>query len=326
MFLGIDAGGSKTQALLTDKDGHLIGQGITGNGNHQINYAEARVNIMDACRQALESAGITKEQVSYAYFGLSGADREPDYVILRPIFEEMGFPNYEFTCDTMIAMRAGTSRAYGAVIISGTGFNSAAKNKNGDELQYGGFGFLYGDGQGAGADLAVHAYRSAIRAWDGRERRPTILNKLVPEHLGYSSIEAMYNHMLDQQIHPPLELAKLVFEAAAKEDVVAISILKEAGDEHGIAVNALIDRLHMQNEAFDIVLAGSVLTKGSTPHMIQAIEARVSKLAPKATIVKLEIEPVIGAVMSAMDSHGLLITAEIDARLRAIKFHKGAII
>jgi len=128
--------------------------------------------------------------------------------------------------------------------------------------------------------------------------------------------------MLDHQIHPPLDLAKLVFEAAEQEDAVAISILQEAGDEHGNAVNALIRRLHMQDEAFDVVLAGSVLTKGSSLHMIHSIEARVRELAPKATVVKLDTEPVIGAVMSAMDSHGTMITPEIQARLRAITLNR----
>lgn len=320
MYLGIDAGGSKTHAVLTNNKGELIGQGMTGNGNHQVKYEEAKVNIVKACNLALQAAGAVKEDVAFAYFGLAGADREPDYKILRPLIESIGFPAYSLTCDTMIAMRAGTKRAYGAVVISGTGFNSAARNKHGEELQYGGFGYLYGDGQGAGADLSVHAFRSAVRAWDGREQRPTLLSSLVPEHLGYATVEQMYHHMLDHQIYPPLELAKLVFEAAERGDEVAISILKEAGDEHGNAVNALIRRLNMQAEAFDVVLAGSVLTKGKTLHMVRAIEDAVTRIAPRASIVKLDVEPVIGAVMSAMEGGGAVITAEIDAALRAIKF------
>jgi len=320
IYLGIDAGGSKTHAVLTNSNGQLIGQGMTGNGNHQVNYEEAKINIIEACNLALQLAGAAKEDVAYAYFGLAGADREPDYKVLRPLIESIGFPAYGLTCDTMIAMRAGTKRSYGAVIISGTGFNSAVRNKYNEELQYGGFGYLYGDGQGSGSDLSIHAYRTAIRAWDGREQRPTKLSSLVPQFLGYSSVEEMYHHMLDHQIYPPLELAKLVFEAAEHEDEVAADILKEAGEEHGNAVNALIRRLNMQDETFDVVLAGSILTKGKTLHMVQAIQAKVNQLAPKATVVKLDVEPVIGAVMSAMDSHGVVITPEIDAMLRAIKF------
>ncbi len=320
MYLGIDAGGSKTYALLTDRDGRMLGRGMTGNGNHQVNKDEAIGNIKAACEQALQSAGRKKEDVAFAYFGLAGADREQDYIILRPLIESLGFKRFSIACDTMIAMRAGTSRSYGAVIISGTGFNSAARNQQGEELQYGGFGYMYGDGMGAGADLAVEAFRSAVRSWDQREQRTTILARLVTAQLGYVDVEHMYHHMLDHQLSPPLELAKLIFQAAEQEDDVAISILQRAGKEHGNAVGALIRRLHMEQSSFDIVLAGSVMTKGSTAHMIDAIRATVAEIAPSAQIVKLNAEPVTGAVLSAMDCAGLEPAAHIKENLQAILF------
>ena len=44
----------------------------------------------------------------------------------------LGYPKHDIACDTMIGMRAGTSRPYGA-LICGTGFNSAARNRAGEE-------------------------------------------------------------------------------------------------------------------------------------------------------------------------------------------------
>ncbi|CAM4299618.1 N-acetylglucosamine kinase [Paenibacillus alkaliterrae] len=319
IFLGVDAGGSKTHALIVDEAGRVLGRGHGGNGNHQTAFEEAGNHIDAACQQALREAGAAKEHVTFAYFGLAGADRERDYSILRPMFASLHYERHAIACDTMIGMRAGTRQSYGAVIISGTGFNAAARNAQGEELQYGGFGYLFGDGQGSGSDLAIHAFRSAVRAWEGREQ-PTLLSELVPQRLGYSSIQEMYDDALDNGIRPPRELAKVMFEAAAQGDPVAIRILREAGKEHGNAVNALIRRLGMENETFDVVLTGSVLSRGSTPHMIDAIREAVYAAAPLATTVKLTVDPVIGAVMSAMDSSGMKIDDATDAALRRITF------
>ncbi|WP_342663526.1 N-acetylglucosamine kinase [Paenibacillus pinihumi] len=322
-FLGIDAGGSKTHALLTDEKGRLLGQGSGGNGNHQTAFEGARASIDQACTQALEMAGVTKEEVAFAFFGLAGADREVDYRILRPMIASLGFADYDLSCDTIIGMRAGTKNSYGAVIISGTGFNSAARNAQGEELQYGGFGYLFGDGRGSGSDLAVHAFRSAVRGWDGRGK-PTLLSEIVPHKLGYASLQEMYDDVLDNGKRPPFSLAKVVFEAAGQGDEAAIDILEEAGREHGNAANALIRRLGMEQEEFDVVLTGSVLSKGSTSHMVDAIRAEINCVAPKASIVKLTVDPVVGAVMSAMDRHGVHIDPETDAVLRKITFDREA--
>lgn len=320
LFLGIDAGGTKTHALLVDEKGQVLGQGHGGNGNHQTAGEEAaRTHIEQACQSALRSAGATKEAVDFAYFGLAGADREPDYAVLRPLIGSLGYERNAIACDTMIAMRAGTHQSYGAVIISGTGFNSAARNKTGEELQYGGFGFLYGDGQGSGTDLAIHAFRSAIRSWDGRGE-PTRLMELVPEYMGYTTVQQMYDDVLDHNKRPPMALAKLVFQAAAEGDAVSIGILTEAGRELGNAVNALIQRLGMECDIFDVVLGGSVLSRGSSPHMVDAIRREVKAKAPHTRIVQLTVDPVIGAVLSAMDSAGISISEETDAALRTITF------
>ncbi|MGR7946459.1 N-acetylglucosamine kinase [Paenibacillus sp. M.A.Huq-81] len=319
LFLGIDAGGSKTHALLVDEKGKVLGQGLSGNGNHQTAFQVARTNIENACNDALKEAGVTKEDVTFAYFGLAGADREPDYDILRPMIASLGYERYSIACDTMIGMRAGTSRAYGAVIISGTGFNSAARNSKGEELQYGGFGYLFGDGHGSGTDLAIHAFRSAVRSWEGREK-PSLLTELVPQKMGYSSVKEMYDDALDNGKRPSKDLAKLVFEAAGQGDEVAINILEEAGSEHANSAIALIKRLGMQDDVFDVVLTGSVLSRGSSPHMVDAIKKKVAEAAPNATVVQLTVDPVIGAVMSAMDCSGIVIDEETDATLRKITF------
>ncbi|MFC7678752.1 N-acetylglucosamine kinase [Paenibacillus sp. GCM10028914] len=318
-YLGVDAGGSKTHAVIVDECGNVLGKGIAGNGNHQIERDLAEQNITAACDAALQEAGITKEEVSFAYFGLAGADREADYEILRPMIGGMGYPRHEIACDTMIGMRAGTDRSYGAAIICGTGFNSAARNSVGEELQYGGFGFKYGDGHAGGSGLALLTFRSVIRAWDGRGPE-TLLTSKVLDQMDYTSVEALFEDVLYGKTSIPSSLVKTLLEAAEAGDAVAISILETEGAELANAVCTLIERLGMRDETFDIVYIGSVLNRGKSSILTNAIEREVAKRAPQARCVHLTSDPVAGALLSAMDSDGRVIDAETESRLKSLSF------
>ncbi|MBQ4898593.1 ATPase [Paenibacillus sp. Marseille-P2973] len=318
-YMGVDAGGSKTYCLLVNEKGETVGRGVSGNGNHQTNPLDAEKNIASACSNALREAGLKPAEVEFAYFGLAGADREPDYAILRPMIAKLGFPRHAIACDTMIAMRAGTDRPYGAVVISGTGFNAAARNRAGEELQYGGFGYLFGDGQGSGRDMANFAFRSAVRAWDGRGR-PTLLHDMVLETTGFASVPDMLDAALDEGYAPPLHLAELIFRAAGEGDEVAVGILAEQGVELGNAAAALIQRLGMENEEFDVVLGGSVLAKSVPAIMQDALAKRVRLTAPQAKITRITMEPVAGAVLSAMDQAGIQAGTQVMNNLNTVSF------
>ncbi|GAB6927771.1 BadF/BadG/BcrA/BcrD ATPase family protein [Paenibacillus sp. JCM 10914] len=321
LYLGVDAGGSKTHAVICDEQGNIRGKGASGNGNHQIHLEHAARNIEEACNAALQQAGVVKEDITYAYFGLAGADREADYEILRPMIKGLGYPRHDIACDTIIGMRAGTSRPYGAALICGTGFNSAARNQAGEELQYGGFGFLYGDGHAGGSGFATLAFRAVIRAWD--ERGPaTLLTSLVLEQMGYSEVEPMYEDVLYGKISVPPTLVKTLFQAAEAGDEVATRILEIEGEELANAVCTLIRRLDMSTDAFDIVYIGSVLNRPNSSILTDAIERVVAVQAPQATCVKLTSDPVSGALLCAMDMDGAAIDPDTEAKLKAFTFEE----
>jgi N-acetylglucosamine kinase-like BadF-type ATPase len=317
-YLGIDGGGTKTYALLTDERGNVLGKGVSGNGNHQIDRSLAAQSIREAAEGALSEAGLTKSQLSHAYFGLAGADREADYRILHPLIQDIGFTrNYTINCDTMIGLRAGTNRPYGVALICGTGTNAAGRNPAGMHVQVGGFDYMYGD-FGGGGSLNIEVFRSVIRAWDGREQ-PTKLTPLLLGFLGYDSVGDMFDDFQDHGKHVPVHAAKLLFEAAAKDDAVALEILSRQGIELGKSAVAVIRRLGMQNDTFDVVLAGSLLTRGDRGWIRGKIEQAVAGTAPNATIVTLSTEPVVGAVWSAMEADGIPVSREAYEQMRTFR-------
>jgi N-acetylglucosamine kinase-like BadF-type ATPase len=313
-YLGVDGGGSKTYTLIIDEQGNVVGKGYSGNGNHQTGYEEASHNIRESVDMALEQAELVRHQIEFAYFGLAGADRETDYKILRPMIAKLGLPRYDLNCDTMIALRAGTSRPYGVVLICGAGTNSAGVNSQGKFYQCGGFSYLLGD-FGGGGYLSVEVFRAVIRSWDGRERE-TLLTGLLLEDLGYDSVQVMFDDYLDHQKTPPIRVAKLLFQAAQQGDAVAIRILREQGEEMGKSAQAIIHKLGMAGDSFDVVLAGSVVTRGNGDFVYTYIEKAVKDVAPGATLVKLQVEPVVGAVWLAVEASGNELPTIVYDRLR----------
>lgn len=313
-YLGVDAGGSKTYAIIANEEGKVTGVGQGRNGNHQKNREQAESSIQHAVSEALTSSGLTKSQLEYSWFGLAGADREADFRILRPIISRLGLPRTEISCDTWNALRSGTEKDYGIVLICGSGVNCAGKNSGGATYQCGGFGYRFGD-FGGGYDLSVEVFRSVLRADEGRESK-TVLTERLTQLLGYADVTEMREDYLDHYRELPAHIAELLFQAAEEGDQVAARLLIQQGDELGLAAAATIRQLSMEKDSFDIVLAGSLLTKGDRSGFIRrVIEQRVGQVAPGATLRILTREPVVGSVVLAMESTGMQVNQEIMDRL-----------
>ncbi|MHA0858016.1 N-acetylglucosamine kinase [Paenibacillus sp. CMAA1364] len=317
-FLGVDAGGSKTYAMIANEQGEVIGVGRGGNGNHQKNRRQAENSLQQAVSDAIMASRLTKDQLEYSWFGLAGADREVDFQILRPIISRLDLPRTEISCDTWIALRAGTESNYGIVLICGSAVNCAGKNPRGDTYQCGGFGYSFGD-YGGGYDLSVEVFRSVLRADEGREKE-TVLSERLIHLLGYSSVSELREDYLDHSRDLPPQIAELLFQAADEGDQVAIGLLIKQGDELGLAAVSTIRRLAMEEDSFDIVLAGSLLSKGDRSGIIRrAIEQRVKLSAPNGTLRILTREPVVGSVVLAMESSGMRVNQEVINRLSLVQ-------
>ncbi|MPY16572.1 N-acetylglucosamine kinase [Paenibacillus glucanolyticus] len=311
-YLGVDGGGSKTLAVVADETGRIAGRGISGCGNHQLGAALAERSIRQAVDEALAQAELERESIACASFGLAGADREADFRILRPMIGGMGFKKHQIVCDTVIAMRAGTRQTDGVVLICGSGTNGYGVNAAGEEIQIGGFGYAFGD-FGGGGDLAVEVFRTVVRSWEGREN-PTLLTSLTLDELSFGSVEEMFYRFLDEGRRAPHTLAKLLFQAAPADEA-ARKILARQGLELGKVASAVIHKLGMRHDAFDVVLAGSVLTRGEGDYVVPYIEAQVSAAAPKSRLRILTLEPAAGAVLLAMDGNGVVPDAAVYERL-----------
>ncbi|MBC7099413.1 ATPase [Candidatus Bipolaricaulota bacterium] len=305
--LGLDAGGTKTLALVADEEGHVLGVGRGGPANHQVvGLKPALAEIGRACRSALGEAGLSPP-VDLAVFGLAGADLPMDFELLAPAVRKLGFAKgVRVENDAMIALRAGTRRGWGVVVVCGTGFNAAGLSPDGRGFRLPGLGWISGD-WGGGMDLAREAVRAVARAWDGRGR-PTLLSELLLSALGLPSAEELISALYMGQLGRPgglpeerlLELVPLVFEAAAQGDEVAQGLLVRLGEEAGRAAAAVIRHLGLEKTDVEVILAGGLL-RGKSPLLFDTAVQTIHRTAPKALVKRLEVEPVVGAALLALE-------------------------
>jgi N-acetylglucosamine kinase-like BadF-type ATPase len=315
LILGLDGGGSKTRAVVTDLSGNILGEGRAGCGNHQVIGIDAALGeIRAAAGQAAKEAGAEPDGIAAVCYGLAGADREADFAILRPALATLPYRNWDVVCDTMTGLRTGSPDGVGVVLVCGSGTNAAGRNARGETIQTGGFGYLYGDAAG-GAHMAAETFRAAIRSWELREM-PSRLTRDVPAWYGFETMEQLVNDWLDRAIdHVSPDLTLVLHRAADAGDELAIRLLRDAGRELGLAASSVILRLGgfaaFGGRPIPIVLTGSVLQKGRNPHLLGALEKTLrDRAGGPFELVIPTIEPVFGAVLLAMDRLGVSTPAD----------------
>ncbi|OPH53146.1 ATPase [Paenibacillus ferrarius] len=302
-ILGVDGGGSKTYAVIVNSHGDKVGSGISGSCNHQvIGIDKAAMHIKESIDLALQAAKLTYSDIAFTQYGLAGLDRERDYKIVRQAISQIPLAPWDLVSDTMEGLRTGSVRNVGVVLICGSGTNAAGRNEAGVTVQVGGVGYLFGDNLG-GNYMATTMFRAAVRSWEGREI-PSILPQKLLQYFGFPTMEALIDDFLDREIYQIREgrLTIALHEAADEGDLLAIRLLKEAGQELGITGNAVIRKLGgLEDQTIPIVLVGSVIQKGRSPYLLEELRKTLELENPSVELIIPEMAPVYGSILLAMD-------------------------
>lgn len=315
--LGVDAGGSKTLCAVASTNGEVLALGRAGTGNWQgPGIASAREAVAGSIEQALERAGIRREQVEAAYFGMAGADRPEDFErvreLLAPLIE---WPLWAFENDATIALRAEVATGPGIGVICGSGTNVVAIGDSGAKIQVGGFGFAFGDAAGAG-HIGMLAMREAWRGIDGRGPA-TMLGEAICGHFSLARLSDVIELYYAGDISWG-ELSPLVFTAAQGGDEVARRILAEVGEELAISASAAWRQLFRDGAAdIPVVAGGSVFQKPEFPLLFDTFRSKLESRHPGARVVRLQVPPVLGAIHGALELAGVSLDDELLASYRA---------
>jgi len=311
--VGVDGGTTKTIALVADAQGNILGAGRGGNSNWTGPDVEIPMAVVvETVQQALAQAGIAGQEVELGVFCLAGADWPEDHTRREAFLSRAGIARRVIVKnDAFAGLRAGTQRPYGVVIVAGTGTNTAVITPDGREWAFG-----YYATYGGGTDIGWEAFEACLREDDGRGPK-TALTPMVLQKLGFPTVEAMLRAQVAGQLSRRQlgALCPLVFEAAYAGDQVAAEILVRQGLALAEYVTAIVRRFGLAELEFEVVLSGSVF-KGRGPLLVDTITQAVHRVAPRARIVRAELEPALGAVLLAYDALGLRVLPQVYDNLR----------
>jgi N-acetylglucosamine kinase-like BadF-type ATPase len=294
--LGIDAGGTKTVALVADSNGGIVGEGRAGGANLQTE-GELQVEkvLHEVIEQAMSGRYLALDSVC---LGMAGVDRESDGRVIRDIMRRLGFREGTLIVnDALIALVAGAGTNPGLVVISGTGSIAYGVSGRGLAARAGGWGPTLGD-EGSGYWIGRRALEAVVRDADGRGPK-TALTARVLEFFSLARPELLVSEIYHQPQgrRAIAALAAEVDRARGEGDLVAGEIMIDAADELATAAASVITRLDMRGEQFPILLAGGMLKRSEW--LATEIRRRMAEVAPRSDVQLLTEEPVIGAVRLA---------------------------
>ncbi len=316
-FVGVDAGGTKTHALVADESGEVLGVGRAGPGNWEgVGLEGAQAALRQAIGEALTAAQTSPQDVTAAAYGLAGLDWPSDEARLRPLVEGLGLSGPAVLVnDTFVALRAGAREPWGVVIVAGTGTTVAGRNRRGEMARTLGLGYPFDD-WGSAPDLAEAALHAVARAYTGRGPATTLSDRLV-RVVGAADVADLLEGVSRWRydLFPLVaDVVQALIEEAEGGDVAAHEIVRRAGRELGGGAITVIRRLSMEDEEFDLVLAGG-LFRSATPLLLETLSETVRAVASGVRLVRLEVSPAIGGVLLAMDAVGWAVTPEVRRRL-----------
>ncbi len=317
IVLGIDGGGTQTQACIADESGRVLAMASGGPGNFQsIGVEQAVWNVGYAERSARVAAGIGERRYDAVCMGLAGAGSEADRAAVLPFLRKLNLTSpraLQLEHDMRIALAGALAGRAGMVVIAGTGSAVFGMNEAGETARACGWGSAFDD-PGSAYDLGQRAIREAIAAEDGRGD-PSAISRCIAAALGddFRSAVLALGPNGDGRARVAA-LAPLVVNSAAAGDTAARAIVREAVKALAQGVKAVSHRLQFKSKTIEAAVVGG-LTQGGKAYLKPLHEA-ILRAAPQVRVMPAELTPVLGAVVLALRSVGVNVESGVIESLK----------
>lgn len=301
-FMAIDAGGTKTDAVLFDETGHILLRDLSvGNNAMDIGKPAAVQRLLAVLERTCAAA---PAKVTAIYGGIASVFPLGDF--LSPAVLPGNYADsVRFDDDGPSIISASIGHRDGCGMVCGTGSSCFIRIKGQPLRKVGGKGYLIDTG-GSGFELGREAIAYAFRADDGR-CPPTVLFDLVREQMGCDVGDWMKCIYDPETGGRPFiaSFAHLVFKGRRMGDWACRDIF-----ERGSA--AMADLTYAAARWFDGEFP--VVVNGGLPtHFPEYADSIRAKSCPRARIIISDVPPVYGAAVEALWDAGL----EPDEAFRA---------
>ncbi len=285
LFVGLDAGGTKTAALAAvgTSTFRLTGPGAQALRDGPEAAAAVVTSLVEQAQQQSDASLVAVAA------GFAGAGREETRTaIADALRSSLGLEAVAVVHDGDVAYRAAWGTSSGALLIVGTGSFVYAKTEAGDSLRAGGWGAALGD-DGSGTALGRAALRILLSCFDGGP--PSILPELAAEKHGLEAagdvIGAVYGDDAPLASFAPLLLAAVEAGDWAAESALRSETNALAKQAAWIATRAGNDLRHRLR--YTGGLSGE-------PAYQSSLEAALERHLPGWDVSTCDAEPVEGAL------------------------------
>jgi N-acetylglucosamine kinase-like BadF-type ATPase len=298
--LGVDAGNTKTIALVANLEGHIVGMGRSGCGDIYglPDKMQALANVKSAVEQAL---GI-KQNILQACYCMAGADWPDDYDFIESQLRPFQTSPIDLYNDGLGALRAGSPDGYGVTITIGTYVATAARSPS----HFWHSSFWQSIAPSGARQLAKDALEAVYRA--ELEISPaTLLKEKILELYQLKTVgDLLYNqnslNAKPVNVHEG-KIARVLLDAAEQQDNIALEILEQHAKRLVDLAIVAVRKVNLISP-FNLVLSGGIL-KHPTRVFKDMINKHFRVIYPETTVVISQREPVLGALMFAFEALGI---------------------
>lgn len=330
LWLAVDGGNTKTDAIVLDACGEVVGRGRAGNVDLSgvVSEQAAATQLVMAVTDALAEAQVDAAQLRHAAFRLAGIDWPEDVLVWRDVLTR-SFPalgSYSVDNDAFGPLRLVAPDGVGISVVLGTGPAVAARNTDGHACSLGWWLREPLGAVGLGEAALARVYRARLGM-----APPTAMTAAVLEHFGDPDPEALlhaFTHRGHTRGWPEVaSLAPLVCALAVAGDSDADAIVLDQAHLVARYVVAVAVEADLLNSEVPIAFAGSVLAAPESP-VAAALREELSRVLPRSTAVVAVGPPVNGVALEALAETGqpygsavvdrLISRGRVDSRRRSL--------
>lgn len=294
IFLGIDAGGTKTECVLGDENRVLgtrvggtikirkVGQDVAGQA--------LETTLLEVCRET----GVDPQQIAQTCIGISGSSIPEVVDWTYSVLKQIVGGDVKVLNDTLIAHHAAFHGGPGVLVIAGTGSNVLGINERGETARAGGWGPIISD-EGSGFWIGRTAVAQAMRAHDSG-RSTSLLNAIMKawKLVTREEVVSMANS------NPPPDFASLlpeILRCANSGDTLAREILVSAANELAQLARIVIRKLWPGSAEISVCVTGGVFVH--SPEIRQMFANAIRAERPEVKVNDIPVHPAMGALSMA---------------------------
>jgi glucosamine kinase len=299
-FLGLDAGGTKTDFVLADETRELARARSGTIKRMRADSATATASLEQGLAELTAKTGISMQSIARTCIGTAGISVPLVVDWIRESFAARVCGELILVGDVEIALDAAFHGGAGVLVLAGTGSNVAGRAHDGWLTSAGGWGPVLAD-QGSGHRIGHEALRAAFLAMD--ENRPTGLIDAILQHWQLASVDLLVEYANGLPSPDFSRLTELVVRLAEAGDEVASEVLRKEGEELAWLVRLVVRRLQSATSPGasirlpQIAFAGSIMEKVKPVRDALIVSAR--REFPAIETLDGVIDPVTGALWRA---------------------------